>query len=83
MSIFLIGCNHHIQRLGIGTTDMTAVFGVVWDDYCTVCFHVTHEVGCIHDAILYRMSAVQSEFQDLLLFLPTLLPDHLFFLAEK
>lgn len=45
--------------------------------------NVTHKVGCIHDAILNRMGAIQSEFQDLLLFLSTLLLNHLLLLAEK
>lgn len=44
---------------------------------------LTYKVGCIHDAILNRMGAVQSEFQDLLLLLPTLLLHHLLLLAEK
>lgn len=44
---------------------------------------VTYKVGRIHDAILNRMSAVQGEFQDLLLLLPTLLLNHLLLLAEK
>lgn len=45
--------------------------------------NVTHKVCCIHDAILNRMGAIQGEFQDLLLFLSTLLLNHLLFLAEK
>lgn len=44
---------------------------------------VTYKVGRIHDAILNRVSAVQGEFQDLLLLLPTLLLNHLLLLAEK
>lgn len=44
---------------------------------------VTHKVCCIHDAILNRMGAIQGEFQDLLLFLSTLLLNHLLLLAEK
>lgn len=49
----------------------------------TKCLNLsTHKVGSIHDAILYRVSAVQSELQDLLLPLPTLLPDHLLLLAQ-
>lgn len=40
-------------------------------------FWSTYEVGSIHDAILHWVSAVQGEFQDLLLLLPTLLLDHL------
>lgn len=43
---------------------------------------ITYKVGSIHDAILHRVSAVQGELQDLLLPLPTLLPDHLLFLAQ-
>lgn len=52
------------------------------DSDCTQLNWSTHEVGSIHDAILYRVSAVQGELQDLLLPLPTLLLDHLLFLAE-
>lgn len=41
----------------------------------------TYEVPSIHDAIFYRVSAVQGEFQDLLLLLATL--DICFFLVHK
>lgn len=50
------------------------------DKRCTV---VTYKVGCIHDAILDRMGAVQGELQDLLLLLSTLLLHHLLLLTEK
>lgn len=44
---------------------------------------LTHKVGRIHDPILHWMSAVKCEFQDLLLFLPTLLPDDLLSLVQR
>lgn len=44
---------------------------------------LTHKVGRIHDPIFNWMSAIKCEFQDLLLFLSTLLPDDLFFLVEE
>lgn len=44
---------------------------------------VTYKVGRIHDAILNRMSAIQGEFQDLLLLLPTLLLNHLLLLRRN
>lgn len=43
----------------------------------------THKVGSIHDAVLHRMGAVQSELQQLLLLLPPFTRVLLLLLGEE